>query len=103
MRNYKKTIQLVGLLILIFFTVEYLEPSAVGVRIGHTSATDQSSTKEKSSTTEKTDSPAPHAMIWSFLILLKKNSSQYKFQCLPESLFIKHFSKEIFHPPLLSI
>jgi hypothetical protein len=103
MRNNKQIIRLIGLLILILFTVEYLEPSAVGVRIGHTSSPNQSGTKEKSSSTEKNGSLSPHAMIWDSLFLLNQDFSHNKFKFLPEPFFPKLFLKEIFHPPLLFI
>lgn len=103
MRNNKKIIKCVGLLIFILFTMEYLEPSVIGVRIGQPSSADQSSTKDQSSSIEKNVSLAPHAMIWSPLLLLDKDFPQHKFRSLPESLFIKYLSQEIFHPPLLSV
>ncbi len=98
----KKTIQLVGLLILIFFAVEYLEPSAVGVRIGPTPSSNQSSGQEKSPSADGIGIIAPHAMIWNSPILINKNFSHHKFQNPPEYFFCKLLSKEIFHPPLLS-
>jgi hypothetical protein len=82
--------------------MEYLEPSAVGVRIGHTSAPDQSSTKGAAPSLEKIDSLAPHAMILGSFFQLDKDFSQYEFRYIPESFYINYFSNEIFRPPLLS-
>ena len=99
----KNIIQLVGLLILIFFVVEYVEPSAIGVRIGGIPPSSQSSTKEKSTSVENTGTMPPHAMVWNSSILISSNLVYHKFQNFPETFVCKLFSLEIFHPPLISV
>jgi hypothetical protein len=102
MRN-KKIIQLVGLLILLFFTVEYLEPSSVGVRIGGIPFSNQSSTQEKSTGGEKLGTITPHAMMWSPPILFNNIFSYSKFQNFSDPFVYQLLSKKIFRPPLLSV
>jgi hypothetical protein len=103
MINNKKIIRFLGLLILLLFVMEYLEPSTVGVRIGQASSPNPSETQERSSSFEKNGVISPHAMIWDSLFLFDQDLSQGKFKEFPKSVLHKLFSKEIFHPPLLSI
>ncbi len=93
-----------SLLFFALFLMEYLEPSAVGVRaINHFQARGASSTIPSCPISEDNTISTPHAMISMSPFSLEEDGRHLSFYSLPASLSLHAFSKEIFHPPVTLI
>jgi len=118
-------IKIGALVFLCLFMVEYLHPSAVGVRacydpsLKYYSSFDNNSPHLKSNSLiwvsadydhflkNRSDKPCiekrsiPHAMIWDFPISINRAFPKYKFQPVQKFLSNQAPFEEIYHPPRL--
>jgi hypothetical protein len=99
--NRKQFIKIMGLIILFFFTIEYLEPSTNGIRINPFPYSDPTPAQSNAPTTNP-QNLSPHAMIGVGLFTLLNVFTSQKLYLSATPLTLQPFSKEIFHPPLAS-
>lgn len=103
MKKRETIFRVLGMLLLLCFVLEYLEPSTIGIRTGVVPLSNPPSDQGKSSEWSKLSLSAPHAMICGPSLFSEQGEISVKLQPVFVSLFISSFPDEIYHPPLSSL
>lgn len=103
MKKRETIIRVLGMLLLLFFVLEYLEPSTIGIRTGVVPLSEQPSGQGKSPEWSKLSLSASHAMICGPSLFSEQGENRVKLQPVFLSILVPLFPDEIFHPPLSSL